>query len=39
MTAVNEEAPLGGIKICQRTAAKEEYRIPGAPNLEIALRY
>ncbi|KAJ7846352.1 hypothetical protein B0H14DRAFT_2772436 [Mycena olivaceomarginata] len=33
MTAVNEEAPLGGIKICQRTAAKEEYRIP-AINIE-----
>ncbi|KAF7343484.1 hypothetical protein MVEN_01781300 [Mycena venus] len=33
MTAVNEEAPLGAIKICQRTAAREEYRVP-AINIE-----
>ncbi|KAJ6588444.1 hypothetical protein B0H19DRAFT_1099342 [Mycena capillaripes] len=33
MTAVNEEAPLGAIKVCQRTAARENMRLP-AINIE-----
>ncbi|KAJ7031647.1 hypothetical protein C8F04DRAFT_1262754 [Mycena alexandri] len=33
VTAVNEEAPLGGLKICQKTAAHEHWRFP-AINIE-----
>ncbi|KAJ7481610.1 hypothetical protein FB451DRAFT_1394255 [Mycena latifolia] len=33
VTAVNEEAPLGDIKICQSVAAREKYRFP-AINIE-----
>ncbi|KAJ6511361.1 hypothetical protein C8R47DRAFT_1296231 [Mycena vitilis] len=33
MTALNEEAPLGAIKVCQRSAARENLRVP-AINIE-----